>query len=149
MSALRGLVSGAPRVGVRGCQAAEQLAGDGGIVEGHLSLALDQMPEVTAAGDHDQVAGACQLERGSDRPASVGHDQEVGSFERPSRSRSSHNPGDDPVGLLAVVTTPSPGPSVARLVYTPVSTASRRTLVRNTGYLSMPRSGGPPGPPDW
>src|SRR4030043_73603 len=37
------------------------------------------------------------------------------------------------VGLLDVVSTTSPGPSVARLVSTPVSTASRRTLVRNAG----------------
>ena len=37
------------------------------------------------------------------------------------------------VGLLDVVSTTPPGPSVARLVSTPVSTASRRTLVRNAG----------------
>jgi len=38
------------------------------------------------------------------------------------------------VGLLAVVSTTPPGPSVARLVSTPISTTSLRTLVRNAGY---------------
>ena len=38
------------------------------------------------------------------------------------------------VGLLDVVSTTPPGPSVARLVSTPISTTSLRTLVRNAGY---------------
>ena len=38
------------------------------------------------------------------------------------------------VGLLVVVSTTPPGPSVARLVSTPISTTSLRTLVRNAGY---------------
>jgi hypothetical protein len=37
------------------------------------------------------------------------------------------------VGLLDVVSTTPPGPSVARLVSTPVSTTSLRTLVRYAG----------------
>ena len=37
------------------------------------------------------------------------------------------------VGLLAVVSTTPPGPSVARLVSTPISTTSLRTLARNAG----------------
>lgn len=37
------------------------------------------------------------------------------------------------VGLLDVVSTTPPGPSVARLVSTPVYAASQRTLVRNAG----------------
>jgi hypothetical protein len=41
------------------------------------------------------------------------------------------------VGLLDVVSTTSPGPSVARLVSTPVSTASRRTPVRNAGSCGL------------
>src|SRR4030043_314500 len=60
---------------------------------------------------------------------------------RGSRSRPRRAAGGDTgrptalrsVGLLDVVSTTSPGPSVARLVSTPVSTASRRTLVRNAG----------------
>src|SRR5659263_508041 len=47
------------------------------------------------------------------------------------------------VGLLDVVSTTPPGPSVARLVSTPVSTTSLRTLVRIAGYLNRLRKKSP------
>ncbi len=39
------------------------------------------------------------------------------------------------VGLLDVLSSTSAGPSVARLVSTPVCAASLRNLVRNAGYF--------------